>query len=154
MDNLMLNKNKGIQGDTLPWFKEGLKFECQRCGRCCRGEPGVIWVNKKEIEKISSFLGITQDEFARYYLRRFNDRFSLVEYGHGDCVMYDNGCKIYDVRPCQCKAFPFWGPNLENRSEWEKLKKTCPGIDKGKLHKLEDIQSNLKIYEDRFGVSI
>ena len=151
MDNSISDKNKDNQSDTIPWFKEGLKFECQRCGRCCRGEPGVIWVNKKEIEKISSFLGITQDEFARYYLRSFNDRYSLVEYGHGDCVMYDNGCKICDVRPCQCRTFPFWESNLENRSEWEKLKKTCPGIDKGKLHKLEDIQSNLKIYDGRFG---
>ena len=151
MDNSISDKNKENQSETIPWFKEGLKFECQRSGRCCRGEPGVVWVNKKEIEKISSFLGITQDEFARYYLRSFNDRFSLVEHGHGDCVMYDNGCKIYDVRPSQCRTFPFWGSNLENRSEWEKLKKTCPGIDKGKLHKLEDIQSNLKIYEERFG---
>ena len=32
-----------------------------------------------------------------------------------------------------------------------KIKKMCPGIDKGKLHKLEDIQSNLKIYDGRFG---
>ena len=151
MDNVKFDKNKGVQGSTLPWFKEGLKFECQRSGRCCRGEPGVVWVNKKEIEKISSFLGISQDAFARNYLRSFNGRFSLVEYGGGDCILYDNGCKIYDVRPTQCRTFPFWGPNLENRAEWEKLRKTCPGIDKGKLHTLKDIQDNLKIYEGRFG---
>ena len=151
MDNVKSEKNKGVQGVTLPWYKDGLKFECQRSGRCCRGEPGVVWVNKKEIEKISSFLGISQDAFARNYLRSFNERFSLVEYGGGDCIMYDNGCKIYDVRPSQCRTFPFWGPNLENRAEWEKLRKTCPGIDKGKLHTLKDIQDNLKIYEGRFG---
>lgn len=142
---------KDIQDDTLPWFKEGLRFECQRCGRCCRGEPGVVWVNKSEIENISSFLGITQDSFARNYLRSFNGRFSLLEYGNGDCIMYDNGCKIYAVRPCQCKTFPFWKSNLENKFEWDKLKKTCPGIDKGKLHTLNHIKDNLKIYEGRFG---
>ena len=48
MDNSISDKNKDNQSDTIPWFKEGLKFECQRCGRCCRGEPGVIWVNKKK----------------------------------------------------------------------------------------------------------
>lgn len=151
MDNSISDKNKDNQSDTIPWFKEGLKFECQRCGRCCRGEPGVVWVNKNEIEKIAAFLGISREAFARNYLRSFNERYSLVEYGGGDCIMYDNGCKIYDVRPCQCRTFPFWGSNLEDRSEWEKLKKTCPGVDKGKLHKLEDIQNNLKIYDGRFG---
>ena len=151
MDNSVSDKNKDHQSDTIAWFKEGLKFECQRCGRCCRGEPGVVWVNKNEIEKIAAFLGISREAFARNYLRSFNERYSLVEYGGGDCIMYDNGCKIYDVRPCQCRTFPFWGSNLEDRSEWEKLKKTCPGVDKGKLHKLEDIQNNLKIYDGRFG---
>ncbi len=151
MNNIKSNKNKIIGNDTLPWFRDGLKFECQRCGRCCRGEPGVVWVNKEEIEKISSFLGITQAVFAKNYLRSINGRFSLLEYGSGDCVMYHNGCKIYTVRPCQCRSFPFWGTNLENRSEWEKLKKTCPGIDKGKLHSLRDIQENLRVYEGRFG---
>ena len=151
MDSVISNKNKEDQYDSNPWFKEGLRFECQRCGRCCRGEPGVVWVNKNEIGKISSFLGITKSAFFRNCLRSVNDRLSLLEYGNGDCIMYDNGCKIYDVRPCQCKTFPFWTPTLENRTEWEKLKRTCPGIDKGKLHTLKEIQDDLKIYERRFG---
>lgn len=151
MDIFKTNKNKVIQGGILPWYKEGLRFECQRCGRCCRGEPGVVWVNKREIEKISAFLGVTQNSFAKNYLRGVNDRFSLLEYGNGDCIMYDNGCKIYDVRPCQCRSFPFWKPNLKNRFEWEKLKNTCPGIDKGKLHTIKDIEDNVKVYERRFG---
>ena len=151
MDRIIPDKNKDTQGNALPWYKEGLRFECQRCGRCCRGEPGVVWVNKVESEKIASFLGITQESFFRNYLRSFNGRFSLLEYGNGDCIMYDNGCKIYAVRPCQCMTFPFWKSNMENKSEWEKLKKMCPGIDKGKLHSHRDIQKNLEIYERRFG---
>ncbi len=151
MDSFKMGKNKDVHGDTVPWFKEGLRFECQRCGRCCRGAPGVVWVNKKEIDKVSSFLGITQQVFAKHYLRSINDRFSLLEYGNGDCIMYDNGCKIYDVRPCQCRSFPFWESNLEDRSAWEKLKKTCPGVDKGKLHTQKEIQDNINIHGGRFG---
>jgi len=149
MDNIKSDKN--IKGDVSPWLKEGLKFECQRCGRCCRGAPGVVWVNKREVEGIALLLGITQAVFARNYLRSINGRFSLLEYGNGDCIMYDNGCKIYTVRPCQCRSFPFWKSNLESQSEWEKLNKTCPGIGKGKLHTLKEIQDNLRIYEARFG---
>ncbi|TVL98769.1 MAG: hypothetical protein CV087_20495 [Candidatus Brocadia sp. WS118] len=151
MDKGEKSINMDIGDDALLWYKKGLRFECQRCGRCCRGEPGVVWVNKKEIGKISSFLGIAKNVFAKHYLRSINDRFSLLEYGNGDCIMYDNGCKIYNVRPCQCRTFPFWKPNLENRSEWEKLKNTCPGVDKGKLHTMKEIEDNLKIYENRFG---
>lgn len=144
------NRKNDNQSDTLPWFKDGLRFECQRCGRCCRGEPGVVWVNKRELEEISSCMGIKKDVFARNYLRSIDGKLSLLEYGNGDCIMYDNGCKIYAVRPCQCRAFPFWKWNLETRSEWEKLKRTCPGIDKGKLHTLQDIRAGLELYESRF----
>ncbi|MDE1890651.1 MAG: YkgJ family cysteine cluster protein, partial [Planctomycetota bacterium] len=59
------NRKNDNQSDTLPWFKDGLRFECQRCGRCCRGEPGVVWVNKRELEEISSCMGIKKDVFAR-----------------------------------------------------------------------------------------
>lgn len=111
----------------------------------------MVWVNMKEVEKISAFLGITKDVFARYYLRRVNERLSFIEYGNGNCIMYDSGCKVYAVRPCQCSTFPFWKSNLEDSSEWEKLKNTCPGIGKGSLHSLKEIQDNLQKYEGRFG---
>ncbi len=133
-----------VQGRNQPWYKDGLRFECQRCGSCCRGEPGMIWIDKKEIKETSSFLGITQDIFAKLYLRIVNGRFSLLEHNNGDCIMYDDGCKIYSVRPSQCKTFPFWKSNLENGAEWEKLKSTCPGIGKGRLHTLNYIEDYLK----------
>lgn len=143
-------KIKDVMDNIQPWYKDGLMFECQRCGRCCRGEPGVVWINKREMDEIASFLDITRESFARSYLRSINGRYSLIEYGSGDCIMYDNGCRIYSVRPCQCKTFPFCTSNLENREAWEKLKKTCPGVDKGNLQTLKTIQENLKIYESRF----
>lgn len=134
MDNNTKNQNAHSS-----WFKDGLRFECQRCGKCCMGEPGAVWVNNSEMGEISSFLGITPAAFAKNYLRSMNGRLSLLEYGRGVCVMYDGGCKIYSVRPGQCRAFPFWTSNLENREEWGKLQKTCPGVDKGKVHTPADI---------------
>ena len=128
MDNIKSDKN--IKGDVSPWLKEGLRFECQRCGRCCRGAPGVVWVNRREVEGIALLLGITQEVFARNYLRSINGRFSLLEYGNGDCIMYDNGCKIYNVRPCHAGRSVL-DIESESQSEWEKLNKTCPGIGKG-----------------------
>ncbi len=104
----------------------------------------MVWIDRKEIKETSSLLDITQDIFAKLYLRIVNGRFSLLEHNTGDCVMYDDGCKIYSVRPSQCKTFPFWKSNLENGAEWEKLMNTCPGIGKGRLHTLNDIEDYLK----------
>ena len=139
----IMDNNAENQGETQPWFKDGLRFECQRCGRCCRGEPGAVWVNKGEMGDISSFLGITPEAFAKNYLRSINGRLSLLEYGNGVCAMYDGGCKIYDVRPGQCRAFPFWKSNLESCVDWERLQKTCPGAGKGKLHTQMDIEDSI-----------
>ena len=132
-----------VQRDSLPWYKDGLRFECQRCGSCCRGEPGVVWINRRETKETCSFLGITQTLFAKLYLRLVNGRCSLRECSNGDCVMYENGCKVYSARPNQCRTFPFWKSNLENITEWEKQKNTCLGIGKGKLHTLKEIRKNI-----------
>jgi Fe-S-cluster containining protein len=71
MGNFRTSKNKDIDVDALSWFKDGLRFECQRCGRCCRGEPGVVWVNKQERGKNIFIFGyysgsICQELFTEY----------------------------------------------------------------------------------------
>jgi len=137
-------KNSHRKKQKKPWYKDGLRFECQKCGGCCRGEPGVVWMTKKEIKSTSVSLGISTDLFIKNYARLINGRISLLEYDNGDCVMYDNGCKIYETRPRQCKTFPYWSSNLKNKTEWEEQKRTCPGIDKGKLHTLEEIENSLR----------
>ncbi len=126
-----------------PWYKDGLRFECQRCGSCCRGEPGTIWINKREIKDTSALLGISPNQFTEENIRIINGRISLLEHGNGDCIMYDKGCGIYETRPLQCKTFPFWKSNLRNTAEWEEQGKTCPGIGSGKLHTREKVESRL-----------
>ncbi|MBS1259136.1 MAG: hypothetical protein MAG551_02202 [Candidatus Scalindua arabica] len=144
MNNSKPGKNIHKKG-KLPWYKDGLRFECQRCGNCCRGEPGTVWMNKREIEDTSALLGISPNQFAKENLRVINGRISLLEYDNGDCIMYnDKGCKIYETRPLQCKTFPFWKSNLRNASEWKEQGKTCPGIGKGKLYTVKEIESRLR----------
>ena len=101
-------------------------------------------MTKKEIKSTSVSLGISTDLFIKDYARLINGRISLLEYDNGDCVMYDNGCKIHETRPRQCKTFPYWSSNLNNKTEGEEQKRTCPGIDKGKLHTPEEIENSLR----------
>jgi len=105
---------------------------CKNCaGNCCIGESGYIWVDPSKILDISNFLEIPLDSFYEKYLKKVKYRFSLkeIEYNGGyKCIFFDEKkreCKIYDVRPTQCKTFPFWEHFKTNIKEVEN---ECPGI--------------------------
>jgi len=129
------------------FFGEGLRFECQRCGACCTGEPGTIYIGPDEISPIAEFLQISSVSFIRHYLYPFRDSYSIREHADGRCFCYANGCTIYPVRPNQCKSFPFWFDNLRSETQWRKVSDSCPGIGNGRLYTkeqiLEIVQSDL-----------
>ena len=108
---------------------------CEACeGRCCTGESGYIYVTKSEIFAIAELLGIDVNEFALKYLFKKGYRYSIKERKVGDsyeCVFYDkgnNGCRIYEARPKQCRTFPFWD---YFKTRLDELKEECPGIVDG-----------------------
>ncbi|MDF1875692.1 YkgJ family cysteine cluster protein [Sulfurimonas sp. SAG-AH-194-I05] len=111
---------------------------CETCeGRCCTGESGYIYVNKQEIKNISTLLKMEEKEFVAKYLFKKMYKYSLKErkvlkegtsIDSYECIFYDaasNGCTIYEVRPLQCRTFPFWD---YYKTRVEELKLECPGI--------------------------
>jgi Fe-S-cluster containining protein len=118
--------------------KDGFNYKfdslvCSNCeGNCCIGKSGYIWVTKQEIENIASFVKIDFDEFVSSYLRKVNYKYSLKEIHLSNdnyaCEFFDiikKQCSIYDVRPKQCRSFPFWEYFKENLEE---LQQECPAI--------------------------
>ena len=133
-------KKSGHDGRSR-WYAEGLRFECTRCGRCCTGEPGYVWVEKEEIARIAEFLKMSQKEFRKRFCRRVITRISLLERPNGDCVFFHpNGCRVYPVRPLQCRTFPFWDHLLKKPARWEEMKKKCPGMGHGHLYSPREIE--------------
>ena len=137
--NAMANENE------RPWYGEGLKFTCTACGDCCTGAPGYVWVNQDEVSALAVFLGL-QDagEFERLYVRNIGMRKSLREYPNGDCVFFDGlnrRCKVYEVRPRQCRSWPFWNSNVRTPQDWATTCEVCPGSGNGRLFSLEEIES-------------
>lgn len=118
------------------WWEEGLYFKCLGCGRCCRGEPGAIWLHSSEAEKIAGFLGISISLFRNNYLTNRWGALSIKEKKNGDCFFYSssNGCFIYPVRPQQCSLYPFWNSLLSSRENWENEANHCPGINNGDFY--------------------
>ena len=54
---------------------------------------------------------------------------------------------MYDARPLQCRAFPFWDYILCSEEAWKNAGKDCPGINNGELKNKEGIENLLKQIE-------
>ena len=45
------------------------------------------------------------------------------------CVfLKDNKCSVYEVRPSQCRTYPFWPQHILGRAEWEAEAVRCEGM--------------------------
>lgn len=131
------------------WYSEGLAFTCSQCGNCCTGPPGYVWISQEEIGRLAEFLKMSAEEVIKRFCRRFGDRLSLKErktpQGQYDCIFLKESdetsayagskrkfCSIYSVRPLQCRTWPFWPENLNNRQSWNHAAKRCHGMNSGK----------------------
>lgn len=128
----------------MPWYENGLRFECTQCGRCCIGEPGYVWVTDEEIARLATRLGYSVPQFEDSFVRVVRGRMkSLIEFENGDCVLYDDetkGCRVYEERPIQCKTWPFWDRNIDTENSWKKVARFCKGCNRGRLYTLEEIE--------------
>ncbi len=126
-----------------PWYRDGLAFECTKCGACCTGAPGYVWVDADEIARIAEFRGESVAQFSKKFVRRVGNRFSLIERPGGDCTFWEKGkgCTVYPARPTQCQTWPFWSENIETREEWDHVVSICPGSGKGRLYTVDEIRA-------------
>jgi len=132
----------------LPWFDDGLRFQCTRCGNCCTGEPGNVWLTDPELAKLARRLELTENELRRRYTRRvLGVGRSLLEKPNGDCVFFDRdaGCTVYEDRPKQCRTWPFWRDVVRTETTWEIEAQDCPGMNQGRHFHRDEI---LKIIAD------
>jgi Fe-S-cluster containining protein len=130
-----------------PWYKDGLHFTCTRCGHCCSGEPGFVWVDDDDLAALAEHRGETLDEVKALYTRMTTRGRTLREKSNGDCIFYDRqkGCTVYPVRPPQCRTWPFWESNVATPQAWEHTCDVCPGSGQGELISAEEITRRLKI---------
>ena len=121
------------------FFDAGIRIKCLRCGACCTVEPGTIYVSHEEIVPLAAHLRLSVDDFIQQYLYPFKDSYSIGEHADGRCLFYEDGCRIYPVRPKQCRTFPFWVSILRSEARWDSIRRACPGIGKGRIYSKEEI---------------
>jgi Fe-S-cluster containining protein len=130
-----------------PWYHGGLHFQCTRCGHCCTGAPGFVWVNEAEVAAIAEHIGAPAEQVEKLHTRTAAGGRTLREKANGDCVFFDRekGCTVYPVRPRQCRTWPFWESNLATPENWEETQRRCPGSGQGELIPVEEITRRLSV---------
>jgi hypothetical protein len=132
---------------SAPWYENGLRFQCTRCGNCCTGAPGYVWVDDAEVAAIAAFRGEPYEEVLGLYTRLTSRGRTLREKSNGDCVFLsaERACTIYPVRPRQCRTWPFWESNLDTPEAWQQTCEVCPGSGRGELIPVEEITRRMKV---------
>ncbi len=124
------------------WYKNGIRFECTGCGDCCRckpGEEGYVYLSADDISAISAFLKISEEDFKNQYTVRKGQNIVIKDFTKDCLFLKDGKCTIYEVRPPQCRTWPFWEICLTPRAWREKVEGACKGIGRGKLYSKEEI---------------
>jgi Fe-S-cluster containining protein len=122
----------------------------------------VVEVSRAEQRRIQHHLGISWPWFRRHYLFRFDeaatapsvargprldpigDETMSLRMPRGRCIFLDEQmrCRIYKVRPLQCRTYPFW-PELMNPKAWRAERNRCEGIGQGGVVPLARVRAEL-----------
>jgi uncharacterized protein len=127
-----------------PPYEQGLKFECTRCRQCCQKESGDLFLSALDLRRLAGYLELSDEEFFLEYCEivdlELAQRVSLVADENGACVFLGPaGCEVYEHRPLQCRAFPFWASNLMDAQSWQQVGETCCGVGRGRLWSREEV---------------
>lgn len=144
--------NHGVED----FFDDGLNFSCERCGSCCAGKPGVVFMSREELYALAEHEGLGVEQFIKVFCRWMEaddgTKFlSLRETSGYECIFWnkDTGCSVYSLRPVQCRTYPFWSDVMRNKNSWDREKEKCPGINCGTLHGKREIMEQLALYGSR-----
>jgi uncharacterized protein len=117
---------------------QALRFECQPgCTQCCT-QRGFVYLTEEDVHRAAAFVGMTPEAFERRYIYRTRSLRRLRTPREGHChFLRAGGCSIHPAKPTQCRVFPFWPELVDNRREWNKTARYCPGMGKGPLVQIE-----------------
>jgi len=103
-------------------------FQCRQCGDCCIGFGGTR-LNKRDIQNIAQYLGISRHRLIAEYCQRVGKDLHLAQKSDGYCIFWDRLCTIHPVKPRMCKAWPFIESVLAEPYNWQIMAGMCPGIN-------------------------
>ena len=128
-----------------PYYqRHSLRFSCTRCGRCCTGGADYyVCFSQAEAKAACAHLGLTWKWFRHHYLRRLDEPGLVAADNAGACIFLDAAgqCRIYAVRPVQCRTYPFWPELVNTAAAWKQEACRCEGINRGDVVPPDTISS-------------
>ncbi len=63
------------------------------------------------------------------------------------CIFLDKAgdCRVYAVRPVQCRTYPFWPELTESSKGWMTERRRCEGIGRGEPVSIQFIEKQIEI---------
>lgn len=104
------------------------EMDCLECANCCKSIPPML--SHRDIKRISKSIGISPIDFSEKYTVIDEDGDTVINASPCPFLEDDNKCKIYEVRPAACRAYPHSGDQmfLKNLSHHKRNMKYCPGL--------------------------
>lgn len=138
-------------GEPVDVGRFAFRFECQSgCTECCK-QPGEVWLTLADRDRIAAWLGLEPEAFQRQFCVDDEEGLRLAIPSSDSCLfLQEDGCSIHDVKPLQCRAFPFWPENVGSSHAWRALRKFCPGVGEGEILPVEQIRPVAQDCADAF----
>jgi len=102
-------------------------FQCEKCGKCCKGYGG-IFVTEKDIKAITAYIKADPETFTDDYCQFSGKKPMLAQAENGYCIFWDKLCTIHPVKPYMCRAWPFIRSVVLDAKNWKIMGASCPGI--------------------------
>jgi Fe-S-cluster containining protein len=127
-----------------------LRFECTRCGACCTGTASsTVMLADGEAERIRRHLSLSTAWFRRRYIERAESGDALrLDDGRCPFLGAHGGCRIYPVRPRQCRSYPFWPELVATQTAWRREARRCEGIGRGAVVPVAHIERMLRLDQE------
>jgi len=129
-------------------------LECNGCGECCRFCNPIVLI-EEECKDIAKYARRDLKEFKDKYFQKINNSWAIKKREEDYCPFYEKncGCVIYDVRPENCRKFPYLSSDIiesfEKNKSFPQIE-NCPGA-LALYYKVEEyghaLRENREVYE-------
>lgn len=138
--------------DPVSVARINFRFECQSgCVNCC-ARPGDVFLTAEDHSRIADYLSLGEAEFSdRYCAPEDEQGLRLSNPSQTSChFLEESGCRIHEVKPLQCRTFPFWPETVGTRKAWKGLSGYCPGVGVGQILPIESVRAEAQRCADAF----
>jgi Fe-S-cluster containining protein len=129
-------------------MRQALRFSCTQCGQCCATAGDYyVYLTDEESERIRTYLQLSRNWFRRRYLQRLEEGEQVLAAGADErCIFLDaeGQCRVYAVRPVQCRTYPFWPELVGSARTWNREARRCEGINRGTVVTAATIRRSLR----------